>query len=111
MPNPTREIINELNKLRDEIHFHNRKYYVDDSPVISDAEFDKLWDRLVEIEKLYPELITTDSPSQRIGAPPSKKFESVPHRIPMLSLQKVTTPEEFAAFDKRIKEALELRGD
>lgn len=111
MPKPTREIINELHKLRDDIHYHNRKYFVEDSSVISDAEFDKLWDRMVEIEKQYPELVTTDSPSQRIGAPPSKKFESVPHRIPMLSLQKVTSPEEFAAFDKRVKEALEPPGE
>jgi len=111
MPKASREIINELNKLREEVHLHNRKYHVDDSPVISDAEFDRLFDRLVEIEKQYPELITPDSPSQRVGAAPSKKFESVPHRIPMLSLQKVTTPEEFAAFDRRVKEGLELTAD
>ncbi len=111
MPKTSREIINELNKLREEIHYHNRQYYVEDRPVISDAEFDKLWDRLVEIERLYPELITTDSPSRRIGAAPSKKFESWPHRISMLSLQKVTTPEEFAAFDRRVKEGLEISGE
>lgn len=111
MAKPPKEIIAELNKLREKIHYHNRKYHVDDRPEISDAEFDKLFDRLVEIEKEFPELLTADSPSQRVGAAPSKKFESVPHRIPMLSLQKVTTPQEFAAFDKRVKEGLEIKNE
>jgi len=109
MANPSKEIIAELKKLRDEVHYHNRRYHVDDRPEISDAEFDRLFDRLVEIEKEFPELVTSDSPSQRVGAAPSKRFESVPHRLPMLSLQKVTTPEEFAAFDKRVKEGLEIK--
>ncbi len=111
MAKAPQQIINELNKLREEIHYHNRKYYVDDSPLISDAEFDKLFDRLVEIEKQFPELISPDSPSRRVGAVPSKKFETVAHRIPMLSLQKVTTPEEFAGFDRRVKEGLEINGE
>ena len=111
MPTPPAEIIKELKRLRDQVHYHNRRYYVDDRPEISDAEFDKLFDRLVEIEKKFPELITPDSPTQRVGAPPSKKFSSVPHRIPMLSLQKVTTFEEFEAFDKRVREGLEITDD
>ncbi|MGH8016096.1 MAG: NAD-dependent DNA ligase LigA, partial [Candidatus Zixiibacteriota bacterium] len=108
MPKPPREILTEIEKLREQIHFHNRRYHVDDSPEISDAEFDRLFDRLVELEKKFPELVTPDSPAQRVGAAPSKKFESVPHQVPMLSLQKVTTPEEFAAFDKRVKDGLEI---
>jgi len=111
MPTPPAEIIKELKRLRDQVHYHNRRYYVDDRPEISDAEFDKLFDRLVEIEKKFPELITPDSPTHRVGAPPSKKFSSVPHRIPMLSLQKVTTFEEFEAFDKRVREGLEITDD
>ncbi len=111
MPIAPSEIVKELSQLREQIHHHNRKYFVDDNPEISDAAFDKLFDRLVEIEKKYPELISPDSPTLRVGAPLSKKFESVPHRIPMLSLQKVTTPAEFAAFDKRARDGLELAGD
>ncbi len=111
MPKAPAETIKELKQLREQVHYHNRKYHVDDSPEISDAEFDRLFDRLVEIEKKYPELVTADSPSLRVGAPVSKKFESAPHRIPMLSLQKVTAPEEFEAFDKRVRDGLELSGD
>jgi len=110
MPKAPKEVISELEKLREQVHYHNRKYYVDDNPEISDAEFDRLFDRLVDIEKKYPELIASDSPSQRVGAAPSKKFDSVPHRMAMLSLQKVTTPEEFSAFDKKIRDGLELDG-
>ncbi|MDD4053209.1 MAG: NAD-dependent DNA ligase LigA, partial [candidate division Zixibacteria bacterium] len=70
-----------------------------------------LFDRLIEIEKEYPALVTPDSPSQRVGAPPSEKFEPARHRVQMLSLQKVTTAEEFADFDRRVKEGLGLPTD
>lgn len=101
----------ELAKLRDQIREHNYRYYVLDNPSISDAEYDRLFDRLLEIEKKHPELVTPDSPSQRVGAPPSKKFESVTHRLQMLSLQKVTDPDEFADFDRRVKSGLGASGD
>jgi DNA ligase (NAD+) len=96
----------EISRLREEIEQHNYRYYVEDSPIVSDAEYDRLFDRMLEIEKKYPQLITPDSPSQRVGAAPSEKFESAPHRIQMLSLQKVTTSEEFADFDRRVKEGI-----
>ena len=105
---PDRKIIEELQKLRQEINHHNKLYYVEDSPSISDAEYDKLFDRLLEIEKQFPELVTPDSPSQRVGFAPSKRFEPLPHRIPLLSLQKVISFEEFKEFDRRVKESLEL---
>ncbi|MFH2047863.1 MAG: NAD-dependent DNA ligase LigA, partial [bacterium] len=111
MAKPDKKIIEELEKLRSEIEKHNRLYYIEDAPSISDADYDKLFDRLLEIEKLFPELITPDSPSQRVGAAPSKKFEPASHRIPMLSLQKVTTYDEFLAFDKRVRDGLELGDD
>jgi DNA ligase (NAD+) len=98
-------------KLAEEIEYHNRRYYVEDAPVISDAEYDKLFDRLLELEKEYPELATPDSPSQRVGAPPSERFETVRHRFPMLSLQKVTTAEELAAFDRRVHKGIESGED
>ncbi len=107
MKNADPVIIEELKKLRSDINRHNRLYYVDDRPEVSDAKYDRLFDRLLQIEKDHPELITPDSPSQRVGAPPSKKFEPVGHRIPMLSLQKVTTAEEFADFDRRVTEGVE----
>lgn len=100
----TRKIIDELAQLRKEINEHNYRYYVLDQPTVSDAEYDRLYDRLVAIEKEYPLLITPDSPSQRVGAPPSKKFEPVRHRTQMLSLQKVTSVGEFIDFDRRVHE-------
>ncbi len=111
MARPDNKTVKQLQQLRDEIERHNRLYYVDDNPGISDAEYDRLYDQLLEIEKQYPELITPDSPSQRIGTAPSKRFEPLPHRIPMLSLQKVTTSEEFAEFDRRVKDGLEATAD
>jgi len=107
MPTPSNAIIEEHNRLKATIEHHNRRYYVEDNPEISDAEYDRLFDRLLAIESEFPQLVTPDSPSQRVGAEPSKRFEPVPHRIAMLSLQKVTTPEEFADFDRRVRDGLE----
>ncbi len=107
MGKPPDKIVAEYEKLKEEINYHNRRYYVEDNPTISDAEYDKLFDRLLEIEKHYPQLVTPDSPSQRVGFAPSKKFEPVPHRVPMLSLQKVVSEEEFIEFDRRVREGLE----
>jgi DNA ligase (NAD+) len=105
------KIRKELNKLRDEIEQHNYRYYVLDSPTVSDPEYDRLFDRMLEIEKQFPQLVTSDSPSQRVGAAPSEKFEPAPHRIQMLSLQKVTAPDEFSDFDRRVKDGLGLPSD
>ncbi|TET96653.1 MAG: NAD-dependent DNA ligase LigA, partial [Candidatus Zixiibacteriota bacterium] len=91
MPKPPDKVVAEHEKLKDEINYHNRLYYVEDKPTISDAEYDRLFDRLLAIEKQYPQLVTPDSPSERVGFAPSKKFETAVHRRPMLSLQKVTT--------------------
>ncbi|HSG98793.1 MAG TPA: NAD-dependent DNA ligase LigA, partial [candidate division Zixibacteria bacterium] len=96
--------------LKAEVERHNRLYYVEDKPEISDAEYDRLYDELVELEKTYPSLVTPDSPSQRVGAAPSAKFGKVTHRQRMLSLQKVTTREEFAEFDRRVREGLHGKG-
>lgn len=100
------DIAREHEKLKKQIEHHSYLYYVLDKPEITDAEFDRLFDRLLELEKAHPELASPDSPSQRIGAAPSKKFPPVQHRVTMLSLQKVTTSEEFAEFDRRVKEGL-----
>ena len=82
--------IEDLRKLVD---YHLYRYHVLDEPEISDAEFDKLWDELLELEREHPKLQTADSPTQRIGAPPSDKFAKVDHPTPMGSLEKVTTDE------------------
>jgi DNA ligase (NAD+) len=82
--------IEELRKLVD---YHLYRYHVLDDPEISDAEFDKLWDELLELERGHPDLQTADSPTQRVGAPPSDKFAKVDHPTPMGSLEKVTTDE------------------
>jgi DNA ligase (NAD+) len=85
-----RKRVEELRKLVD---YHLYRYYVLDDPEISDAEFDRLWDELLELEREHPELQTPDSPTQRVGAPPSEKFEKVDHPTAMGSLEKVTTDE------------------
>ena len=100
------EIQARLQKLRDQIHYHNYRYYVLDDPVISDAEFDRLMLELQKLENKYPELITPDSPTQRVGAPPLEKFETVPHRIPMLSLENAFSEAEAREFEDRLKRYL-----
>src|SRR5688572_10495642 len=79
------------------------RYYVLDEPTISDAEYDRLFRELEELEAAHPTLTTPDSPTQRVGAPPRAGFAPVRHRQPMLSLSNVFTREEFSAFDSRIK--------
>jgi len=105
------EIKKEYDQLVSKIEYHNRLYYVYDSPEISDAEYDRLFDRLLQIEKEHSELVTDESPSRRVGAPPLPAFESYTHRVRMLSLQKVTTPAEFSEFDRRVREGLGIDDD
>ena len=93
----------ELRKLIDEA---NRQYYVLDRPEITDAEYDALFRELVELETQYPELVTPDSPTQRVGGPPSDAFAKVTHRTPMLSLGNAFDRDEVREFDKRVHRAL-----
>lgn len=101
-----RAIEERIRKLRDEIEFHNYRYYVLDDPVISDAEYDALMRELVELEAEHPELVTPDSPTQRVGAAPAEAFAPVVHRSPMMSLANVYSVEELRAFDTRVRKAL-----
>ncbi len=96
------EIKKEAEELRRLINYHNYRYYVLDEPEISDAEYDKLFRRLKEIEEKYPELKTPDSPTQRVGAPPLKEFKEVTHPYPMLSLDNAMNETEFLEFHKRV---------
>ena len=84
-----------VTELRELVDYHLYRYHVLDDPEISDAEFDRLWDQLLELERKHPELQAPDSPTQRVGAPPSEKFEKVEHPTPMGSLDKVTTDEQL----------------
>ena len=93
-------------QLRAEIEQHNYRYYVLDDPSIPDAEFDKLFRELQTLEAQHPELLTADSPTQRVGVTPLKSFAEVRHRTPMLSLNNAFSEEEVRAFDTRIREAL-----
>jgi len=95
-----------IEQLRELIEYHNYRYYVLDSPEISDEEYDKLYRELVTLEKQFPEFITPDSPTQRVGAPPAKEFATVTHEVPMLSLDNAFTEDEIKAFDQRVRSAL-----
>src|SRR3989338_841339 len=81
-----KEAIEELEKLREEINYHNHRYYILDSPVISDAAYDRLFKKLQELENNFPHLITPDSPTQRVGGMPLDEFKTIAHTIPMLSI-------------------------
>ena len=95
-----------IEDLRQKIHYHNYRYYVLNEPEISDAEYDRLFHELEELEREHPDLVTPDSPTQRIGAAPLEEFGAFEHRIPMLSLNSVTTEEEVRDFDDRVRRLL-----
>ena len=98
-------------ELRQEINHHNYRYYVLDSPVISDAQYDKLLRELQEIEAKHPELITPDSPTQRVGAAPSEEFGEVRHAVPMTSMDNAFSDEEVGDWDRRVCKSLEVDGE
>ena len=99
----------EILELRREIEKHNYQYHVLDNPLISDAEYDRHFGRLIELEKEHPELATPDSPTHKVGAPPLEKFSTVQHTIPMLSLSNAGGPEELEEFEERIQRFLKHR--
>ncbi len=96
------DIQKEINRLRREIEKHNKLYYVYDSPEISDYEYDMLMQRLKALEAEHPELITPDSPTQRVGGVPLSQFEQVQHQVPLESLSDVFSYEELFAFGERM---------
>ena len=95
-----------LQALRAEIEYHNHRYYVLDDPVIPDAEYDRLMRELLDLEAAWPDLVTPDSPSQRVGAQPLKEFREVQHALPMLSLNNAFADADVVAFDRRVREGL-----
>jgi DNA ligase (NAD+) len=98
--------VKRAKELREEINYHNYRYYVLDEPVVPDAEYDRLMRELVELEKKYPELITPDSPTQRVGAAPAAGFREIRHTVAMLSLDNAFDESEVVAFDTRVRERL-----
>lgn len=96
----------EILRLRRAIEKHNYQYHVLDDPLISDAEYDRLFRRLLDLEKKHPELVTPDSPTQKVGAPPLERFSTVQHSLPMLSLNNAMDPQELVEFEERIQRFL-----
>ena len=94
----------EIAKLRDEIRYHEHRYYVLDDPEISDFEFDKLIERLKELELQHPDLVTPDSPTQRVGGAPAAEFPKVRHPAPMMSLDNTYSVDDLRDFDRRVRE-------
>jgi len=103
-----KSVRDEATALRRDIDNHNRQYYVLDRPSIPDAEYDRLFRRLQDLEALHPELAAADSPTRRVGSDPLPQFAQVTHRAPMLSLSNAFTEEEVRAFDERVRKALQV---
>ena len=95
-----------MEQLREEIRKHDRLYYEEAAPIISDREYDRLYKELVDLETQFPDLVTPDSPTQRVGGKPLKAFEQVAHLIPMLSLDNTYSEEEVKNFYARIQRLL-----
>ncbi|MEO6145921.1 MAG: NAD-dependent DNA ligase LigA, partial [Sulfuriferula sp.] len=98
------EISVRAHQLREQIEYHNYRYYALDEPAIPDAEFDRLLRELQALEAQYPQLVTPDSPTQRVGVAPATAFSKVTHRVPMLSLNNAFNDTEIEAFDRRCRE-------
>lgn len=100
------KITQDIESLRDQLRYHNHRYYVLDDPEIPDAEYDRMFRTLQALEAEYPELITADSPTQRVGGAALSAFGEIKHAMPMLSLSNVFSDDELQAFDKRIRDRL-----
>jgi DNA ligase (NAD+) len=100
--------IGRIKELRQALHRHNYRYYVLDDPEISDAEYDRIMQELLKLEKDFPDLLSADSPTLRVGAPSLDKFETIEHSIPMLSLENGFNDQDIIEFDRRIKKNLNV---
>src|SRR6187431_3230740 len=106
MPAPQRER-ERAERLRREIERHNELYHVQDAPEIPDADYDRLFRELVDLEARYPELAAPDSPTQRVGAKPARTFGEVRHRIAMTSMDNAFSEEQVREWDRRCRQGLE----
>lgn len=102
----TKDVAAEINRLREEIERHNELYYTNAQPEITDEEFDALMRQLSELEAKHPEFQSPDSPTQRVGGKPLTEFRTVPHRVPMLSMDNTYNPDELREFDQRVRRLL-----
>jgi len=100
-------IFEKINQLREKVNKLNYKYYVLAKSEVSDFEFDSLLNELIKLEKEHPELITPDSPTQRVGSDLTKIFNPIEHKVPMLSLSNTYSEEDLRAFDSRVRGGLE----
>ena len=105
-----KEVVERVKKLRELIKHHDYLYYVLDAPEISDAQYDSLMQELIKLESEYPELITPDSPTQRVGGKPADEFKKVRHKVPQWSFDDAFTKEDIMAFDERVKRQLQKLG-
>lgn len=110
MKSGAESVAQRIETLRREIDEHNHRYYILDAPVVSDAEYDRLMNELVALEQAHPDLLTPDSPTQRVGAAPQSAFGSVRHAVIMRSLGNAFEAEDVVAFDRRNTEALAAAG-
>lgn len=106
MVSPPEAVIQQIQFLRVTIELHNYRYYVLNEPTIPDAEYDRLFHELQQLEQQYPELITLDSPTQRVGAAPLDEFSQFKHRTPMLSLSNAFEAAEVETFDRRLRDEI-----
>jgi DNA ligase (NAD+) len=106
MPLTLKEAKKRIQKLREDVVFHEKKYYIENDPQISDYEFDMLIKELINLERQFPELITPESPTQRVGEQPLEGFASFEHSTPMLSLDNCYTMEELREFEERIRKII-----
>src|SRR5947199_7569951 len=106
MPGDQAQAAKRVAQLRREIAQHDRRYYEESAPTISDREYDRLYKELVDLETQFPELISPDSPTQRVGGRPLKAFEQVAHLVPMLSLDNTYSEEELEKFYARVTRLL-----
>jgi DNA ligase (NAD+) len=105
------QVKHKIEELSKEIEKHNYNYYVLDKPVISDYDFDMLLEELIKLEKEFPQFLSPDSPSQRVGGQITKEFVTVPHKYPMLSLSNSYSKDELTDFDERVKKGLGITGN
>lgn len=108
VPNVPESVVRRAEALRQAIHYHNHRYHVLDDPEISDAEFDRMMQELIDLETAYPALADPGSPTARVGAPPLSKFTTVRHSVPMLSLDNAFNDADVIEFDARVKRLLDI---
>src|ERR1700728_2527221 len=102
----TKDVKGEVEEVRTELNRHNYLYYVEAKPEISDREYDRMMERLTELEAKHPELVTIDSPTQRVGGQPLEGFATVRHVVPMLSIDNTYSYDEVREWDARVRRGL-----